>query len=56
VHHLSCLNIIEALRLKQRNTEQILAIGDFGAENSHNKLNQDLDKAYINVLKHYDSN
>jgi hypothetical protein len=55
-HHLSCLNMIEALRFKQGNTEAILAKIDVGCENSKNKFNLDLDKAYQNVLKQYDPN
>ena len=55
-HHLSCLNMIEVLRLEQGNTEAVLAKIDVGAENAKNKLNLELDRAYVNVLKQYDSN
>ena len=48
--------MIEVLRLEQGNMEAVLAKIDVGAENAKNKLNLELDRAYVNVLKQYDSN
>jgi hypothetical protein len=53
-HHLSTINMIEALRLEQVHTESIIPKIDIGLERP-NKLQIDLDKSYLNVLKQYKS-
>jgi hypothetical protein len=47
--------MIEALRHEQVNTESIIAKIEIGQEQRPNKLQIDLDKFYLNVLKQYKS-
>ena len=55
-YHLATNNLIEHLRLEQGHTESLIVQINLGKENSKNKLYQQLDDSYVNMLTNYDRN
>ena len=53
-YHLATNDLIENLRLEQGHTESVIVKINLGKENPQHILYQELDKAYVNLVKSYD--